>query len=181
MASISFESSNAWSQQQNNFENSVGFFSLKNDGDSALVRILHDNTASFDIQTTHDIKLGDGNKTRRVSCLRSNPSEPLDNCPLCKAGSATKTKIFIHMIQYTAEGPKAVIWERTLKYASDLANMIKEYGPLSDSLFKIVRSGAPGDMKTSYSIMYAPPTAYPPEQYPRMKHYLVTLRFVVHS
>ena len=166
MASISFENSGAWNQQTQS-ENSVNFFSLKNDGDTALVRILHDNTASFDIQTTHDVKVGDGGKTRRVSCLRSNPNEPLDSCPLCKQGLPTKTKIFIHMIQYTDQGPKAVIWERTLKYAQELAGMIKTYGPLSDCLFMVVRNGAAGDIHTTYNIMYAPPTQYPPEQYPK--------------
>ena len=41
-----------------------------------------------------------------------------------------------------------------------------EYGDLTKSIFKIKRNGARGDMKTTYSIMYAPPTVYTDDKYP---------------
>lgn len=168
MAQISFKECGTW--ESAGYENEVTLFSLKNDGDSALVRIMHDTTSSFDIQTVHDVKKADG-KTNRVSCLRSTPSEPLDNCPLCRSGNATKTRLFIHMLLYVDGTTKSVIWERSAtgrnNYAMKLAEMIKEYGPLSNCLFKIVRHGAAGSMETTYDILYAPPTTYPDDQYPR--------------
>ena len=161
---ISFENSSAWTSKFTG--NDVGFFSLKDDGDQTIVRFLIDSTADLDIHVVHDIQLGD--KYRKVECIRENPSDPLDNCPLCAAGMPSKARAFIHMIQYTPEGPKAVIWEKTLSWVSEsLIPLLKEYGPLSDHLFKVVRHGKARDLRTTYNILFAPPTSCPPEQYPK--------------
>ena len=61
MAKISYEEAQSSS---NNSNTGVGFFSLADDGDEAVVRILHDSTDSFDIVTIHDIQTGD--KRRKI-------------------------------------------------------------------------------------------------------------------
>ena len=43
--------------------------------------------------------------------------------------------------------------------------MLDEYGPLSDNIFKIKRSGAPNSRDTRYNIMYASPAVYRPDLY----------------
>ena len=168
MAKLSFENIQM-SQERNQDINQIGFFSLKNHGDEAVVRIMHDTVASLDLMSVHNIKLGE--KYRRVNCIR-NANEPLANCPMCAAGIKLEQKLYIHLVQYQQDEngnmqayPK--IWERSAAYASVLANLINEYGPLSDNVFKIKRNGAAGSRDTKYDIMYANPAVFTPERYPK--------------
>lgn len=167
MARINFDQINT--NNDNNTGFSVGFFNLKNDGDEAVVRIMHDDTSSFDLVTTHPIQIG--NKYRRVNCIR-DPREPMDNCPLCKSGAKVQQRFYIHLIQYVKDDngniiPQAKIWERSASYAVTIKNLIDEYGPLSDCIFKIRRNGEAGSMNTTYSILYGNPQVYRPEFYPK--------------
>ena len=168
MAKINFDQIST-NNDNNNSSFSVGFFNLKNDGDEAVVRIMHDNTASFDLVTTHPVQIG--NKYRRVNCIR-NPREPIDNCPMCKSGAKVQQRFYIHLIQYVKDDngnivPQPKIWERSASYAVTIKNLIDEYGPLSDCIFKIRRNGEAGSMNTTYSILYGNPQIYRPELYPK--------------
>lgn len=167
MAKISFDEAQASSSQN---QNGVGFFTLVDDGDEAIVRILHDSTDDFDIVVAHDVKVGE--RQRKVDCLRTM-RDPLDRCPFCSAGFKTTQRFFIHLLQYEKDPstgeivvlPK--IWERSVQYATTIKNLIQEYGPLSDCIFKIRRNGAKGDMHTTYSIMFGNPSIYKEEFYPK--------------
>ena len=170
MAKVSFDTAvSNMNSDSNNDRNSVSFFSLKNDGDEAIVRIMHDSVEDFDIVTLHPISI-DG-KYRSANCIRE-PRDSMDKCPLCKNGTKIQSKIFIHMIQYVANESgqieaKPVVWERSISYATKLKNDIDEYGPLSNCIFKIRRNGKAGDMSTTYELLYANPTVYRPELYPK--------------
>lgn len=168
MAQVSFDAVPAENQGGGNF-NSVEFFTLRNDGDEALVRILHDSTDSFNIFTVHD-NLSVNGKRRKVNCLRS-PKDPVEMCPLCASGNNIVNRIYINMLVYgkDANGQMTitpVVWERSFAYASRLKVLIDEYGPLSQSIFKIKRSGAAGSMETKYDILYCNPKIYPDNLYP---------------
>lgn len=148
----------------------IGIFSLKNDGDEAIVRIMHDNVNDFDILTTHPITLG--GKFRSINCIRE-PRDPMDNCPLCKNGTKVQSRIFIHMIQYVTNEQgqieaKPVVWERSISYATKLKNDIDEYGPLSNCIFKIRRNGKAGDMQTTYDMRLGNPSMYNEANYPKI-------------
>ena len=147
----------------------VGFFSLKNDKDFAVVRFMHDDTDSFDIVAGHRMTVND--KLRLVNCIRS-AHEPVDNCPLCRAGKNLEYRLYIHLIEYVRndEGkmvPVPRVWERSASYVNTLTNLMKEYGPLSDNIFKITRNGEKGSKSTTYDIMYGSPKVYTQEVYPR--------------
>jgi hypothetical protein len=149
----------------------VGFFTLKNDGDEAIVRIMHDTAQSFDIRTVHSANI-DG-RFRLVNCLRE-ANEPLESCPMCVAQSEVKNKIYVHLIKYTMDEEGKIVatpvfWERPVSYAYQLKDLINEYGPLSESLFKIKRSGEKGNLKTTYSTMYCSPMVYKNELYPKLE------------
>ena len=173
MAKISFDTySENVSVGFENIPSNVGYFNLKNDGDQAIVRFLHDSTDDFDIVTTHPIEV-DG-KYRRVNCLRT-PNDSMEKCPMCASGQKVQNRIYIHLIHYTKDEngnivPKAEIWERSMAYASTLKNMIDEYGPLSDCIFKVKRRGAKGQMDTKYDIMFGNPKVYPDEIYKKEKN-----------
>ena len=85
--------------QENNYSNGTGveFFTLLDDGDEALVRILHDSVEDFDIVALHDVTVQ--NRSRKVDCLRS-PRDPMEKCPFCNAGYKTIQRIYIHLLQY---------------------------------------------------------------------------------
>ena len=168
MAQVSFNQVNEMSNYSN--DNGFGFFTLKNNGDEAIVRIMHDTVESFDIVAVHNIEVN--GKYRKISCLRNDAREPMENCPLCANGSKLENRFFIHLIQYDKlqDGtivPSAKIWERSFSYAKRLASMLQEYGPLSDCVFKIKRNGEAKSMDTTYDIMFANPQVYRPELYPK--------------
>lgn len=163
MANISFNDMDF--SENNNFENSVGFFNLKEDGEEAVVRFVLDSVDDMEIYSVHTVK--DGGKFKKFNCLRS-PKEPTSKCPFCeKDAQVNKTdksfapsqKIYIKMLQYEPNGdgtytPHAKIWERSAYvYAPKLKNYIDTYGDLSNIVCKVVRNGRAGDMKTTYEIM----------------------------
>lgn len=174
MAQINF---NDFLATQNNNQNAakgegkgsgVGFFSLKNDKDFAIVRIMHDSTDDFDIVAGHRMTVND--KLRMVNCIRS-AHEPVENCPLCSAGKNLEYRLYIHLIEYVKndEGkiiPIPRVWERSASYVNTLTNLIQEYGPLSENIFKITRNGEKGSKSTTYDIMYGSPKVYSNELYP---------------
>ena len=134
----------------------VGFFSLKNDNDEAVVRIMHDSVNDFDIITTHEVK-EDGKYRGRVSCIRS-PREELSKCPICASGAPVAQRMYIHLIQYVTDEngnivPQPVVWERSISYANQIKSYIDNYGPLSDIICKIIRHGKPRDQNTRYEII----------------------------
>lgn len=146
----------------------VGFFFLKNDGDEALVRILVDSSADFNIVGVHQCTFN--GKQRNVNCIR-NSDEPTDNCPFCSAGVPIRYKIYIPIIEYVRGEDGRVqalarIWERPASFASTLNNNITEYGPLSDVILKIKRSGT--GTATTYNLLYAANENRNPDAYPKM-------------
>lgn len=138
----------------NNFQ--VKFFSLKNDNDEAIVRIMHDSVDDFEILTTHEIR-ENGAYKGKVNCLR-DPREDISKCPLCAANVPVQQRIYIHLIHYVRDEqgniiPQAEVWERSVLYATKIKSYIDNYGPMSDIICKIIRHGRAGDQKTSYEIV----------------------------
>lgn len=155
MAQVNFNDVDFNSNSGNNSYR-VGFFNLKNDGDEAVVRIMHDSVDTFEILTTHEIR-EDGKYRGRVNCLR-NPREDLSKCPLCAANVPLNQRIYIHLIHYVPDQngniiPQAEVWERSVQYATRIKSYIDNYGPMSDVICKIIRHGKPGDQQTTYEII----------------------------
>lgn len=147
----------------------VGFFALKNDGDKAVVRIMHDSPEDFDMLAIHRLPIEGQRFGRAVSCLRG-PKDPIDMCPACAAGEKVNLRLYIHLIEYVKDESGQVtavpkVWERSMSYAKTLADYISEYGPLSDMLFTIKRNGAKGSMETTYTVLPANEKIYPQEVY----------------
>jgi hypothetical protein len=155
-------------------EYKVDYFSLKDDGDEAIVRFPYTSAQEFNIVTVHVIKTTnkDGKEIfRRVSCLRE-AGDPVSKCPLCLAGDKVVDKFFIKLVEYVKDGngrvvPKARVWERPANFARKIKSLLDEYGDLTNHIFKIKRRGARGSMKTDYDAIYIPETSpiYKPEVY----------------
>lgn len=167
---ISYED---FSQQQTNsnnnnntFHNYLKYFSLKNDGDEAIVRFMTDSPDQFDILDVHNVK--NGQWEFMYNCIRDY-RDPIDRCPLCAAGMPMRRRFFIKLIQYTNEGGRilseAKIWQRSTNYVNIIKSIMDEYSPLSDYLFKIKRIGKAGDTNTTYNIIPCNPSVYSQEVY----------------
>ena len=157
------EASRESSSNSNQNRSSIGYFSLKNDKDTSIVRILIDSMDDVQIINLHRVPVG--GRMRAVSCLR-NPHDPIANCPFCSADKKLESKIYVPLIEYVKEDDGQVhaypkIWEKSARYSVRLANLINDYGPLSECLFKITRNGAPGDRATTYSENYCRPDIFP--------------------
>jgi len=156
---------------ENSNSNSIQYFSLKNDGDFAIVRIMHDSKDSIEIYPTHSITVN--GKFRKVACLRG-AKDSIESCPLCAANNARGTSVYIKMVTYTTDesgkiSATPVIWERTMNYARKIVTLLNDYGPLSDYVFKITRNGAAGSRDTTYDINLANPNVYTSSAYPKVE------------
>lgn len=81
------------------------YFSLKDDGDSAIVRFNISKIEDINVTIKHMVKVG--GKTRNIECLRM-PNEPEDKCPLCASGNKSNTRIYVKLLVYENDGNKVV-------------------------------------------------------------------------
>ena len=132
-----------------------GFFSLKNDKDTAKVRFMYDSIGDVEGYAVHQIEV-DGKK-KYVDCKREY-NEPIDKCPLCKDGRFQQVKLFIPL--YDVESGQVKIWERGKKFfKSQIEPLFSRYAvdePLCSHVFEIQRNGRAGDQSTTYSIFDMP-------------------------
>lgn len=164
MARMSFEDYAATVARPSSNGPRISYFSLRNDGDSAIVRFNIHGLSDIAVDSVHRVKTGDG-KTRVVSCLRSTPHDPIDACPFCANGEPVAYRLFIPLVEYRQDDKGGVelnpaVWEQGIKTRNSIKGLIEEYGDLTDSLFKITRHGAAGSKETSYSILPANPNVY---------------------
>ena len=147
----------------------VGFFSLKNDKDQAIVRILVDSISDIKITAIH--RLSVNGRNRAINCMR-DPIDPVEACPYCNAEKRLEYKVYIPMLEYTKDDQgkivvSAKIWERPAQFATRLSNLISDYGPLSDNIFRVIRNGEAYSQSTTYDVQYCLPSVYKPELYPK--------------
>ena len=149
MAKVNYnELSNAPRNTQNDGNNyPVKFFNLKN-GEDAIVRILVDSPEDFDIRTVHSVKMDGWQYGRNVNCIMENGDSR--TCPLCSKGEKLIQKLYIKLLRYTTTPDGKIeitpmVWERNrfdkTFGTQPLANHITSYGPLSDIICRISRSG----------------------------------------
>ena len=124
-----------------------GFFRLKNDLDTAKVRILYNGADSVHPQSVHECEV-DGKK-RWVDCLRGY-GDPVDACPFCKAGRYVNIKYFIPLFNIDANTTQ--IWERGKDFGSKLSSICSRYPDTYSHVFTIERHGKAGYQQTSYEI-----------------------------
>lgn len=126
-------------------QNTGSFFTLKDDGDTANVRFMYRTIDDLQGYVVHQVDIGD--KKRYVNCLRSY-NEPIDNCPLCKAGYRQMPKLFLKV--FNEDAGEAQIWERGKTYFQRMAGLASHFNPLCNEVIEVVRHGKKGDMQTTY-------------------------------
>lgn len=126
---------------------SGGFFSLKNDKDTARVRFLYNSIDDVEGVACHEVELN--GKKRYVNCLREY-NQPLSECPFCAAGKFQAAKLFVPL--YDIAEDKVKIWERGKKFFAKLSSICSRYPNLASHTFEIERNGKTGETTTTYEI-----------------------------
>lgn len=149
MARVSIANSGKFSSGSNN-----DFFTLADDGDSAVVTLLYDDPDGADIDyfVVHEAEI-DGRR-RYVNCNAvSEDGEHIipENCPLCQEGYNRIEKLFLQM--YNHDTGKVETWDRGRSYVQKIVTFINKYGALVQQPFEIIRSGKKGDQRTTYEFL----------------------------
>lgn len=174
MAQMSYEEFTKSNSKNTTNQRRVGeyegptYFSLKEDGDTAIVRFNISDINNLSVHSQHTVELPN-KRFRKVECLRGN-NEPDDVCPLCRAGKKPQYRIYLEMLVYEVVDnkivAKPVVWEQSVKFRDTLKSYAYDYGgDLRTILFKLTRIGARGDLKTSYTLIPTNPQMYRDEDY----------------
>lgn len=136
--------------------NKTGWFQLKDDGDTATVRLLHKGIVGteagtgepqydFPIYEVHKLDVEGSGKQRTVLCKG-------ESCELCRAGNKPSLRMFLQMVNLDEQDKdkQVQLWERGLTDIKQMLGLTGEYGDLTQRDIKIKRSGAKGSMKTTY-------------------------------
>lgn len=142
----------------------TGWFQLKDDGDSAVVRLLHKGEVGVDPQTgepdydfpifeVHKLDVDGSGRDRTVLCKG-------EGCELCKSGNKPSLRMFLQMVNLDEKDKdkQVQLWERGLTDIKQMIGLTSEYGDLTKRNIKIVRSGAKGSLKTTYQYFSKDPT-----------------------
>jgi len=121
----------------------AGFFSLVNDKDTAVMRILVGESlvAEEDWFVVHEIQVD--SKKRYVQCTEE------EDCEGCLKNKP-QIKLFLQL-----EDPKTseiTVWERGRTFIPKINDKITSNGPLYNRLYEIERNGIPNDPKTFYEL-----------------------------
>ena len=143
------------------------FFSLKNDGDKAVVRFLYEGEDDLDWAIVHQVEIG--GKKRYVKCLET------DDCPLCLAGYKRQLKVFLQLV---CDG-KVMTWERGRKFVPVIVGQTAKYSPRYSRAFELVRSGKPNDPSTSYQLYPLDPDGVKLEDLPAKQELIAENGFVL--
>lgn len=134
----------------------TSFLSLQNDKDSAVVRFAYNTLSDILTDSVHDAKNNEG-KFRQIDCLRHSKDEPESLCPLCASGSPIRKSIFLNV--RNEETGEMQIWQRSESYfIKNLKTVLEEVSqggrvPICSVPIKIIRNGAKGDTKTTYTLI----------------------------
>lgn len=136
--------------------NKTGWFQLKDDGDTATVRLLHKGQVGteegtgepkydFPIYEVHKLDVDGSGRDRTVLCKG-------EGCELCKTGNKPSLRMFLQMINLDEQDKdkQLQLWERGLTDIKQMLGLTGEYGDLTQRDIKIKRCGAKGNMKTTY-------------------------------
>lgn len=133
----------------------TGWFQLKDDGDTATVRLLHKGEVGteengepkydFDILEVHKMDIDGSGKDRTILCKG-------EGCEVCKSGNKPSLRMFLQLVNRDEKDvdKQLQLWERGLTDIKAFLGLSGEYGDLTKRDIKIKRSGAKGSLKTTY-------------------------------
>lgn len=128
---------------------SSGFFTLKNDGDSAKVKFMYNTTADIETYAVHEVEVN--GFTRHVDCLKDGEGNGV--CPFCEKGVKLTARTFFKL--YNAEKDAVEVWDCGIKRAPMIESIIKGRSEkIVNDCYEIIRHGKPKATDTSYEVQW---------------------------
>lgn len=124
----------------------IGWFSLKDDGDEKIVRILAEGITD---EGKVDLPIYELHKVETLGRFGRNVLCKGEECSLCRTGHRKQLRMLLPLY---VEGDESEIqiWDRGIVDIKKLLSMHQEYGKLNKRDFKIKRNGARGSTNTTY-------------------------------
>lgn len=148
-------------------EGKINFLKLQDDGWYAKVRFMYGPNEAIEGMTVHNVAEYVGSKLPKyVPCLRG-VGQPLDTCPLCKAGNKTVAQFFIPVyvisivsnlrgVQQEEPVGQVMLFQKGTTFGGALKSVVRQAQnnnkPIVSCVFNLVRNGKNGDQKTTYSV-----------------------------
>lgn len=139
------------------------FFTLADDGDTAIVRFLYSSFEELDWFVVHETEIG--GKKRWVECTE----EP--DCPLCAQSGRPQLKLFLQLVQKGKEDT-VMTWERGQRFIPQIQELFQNHGDLTQQIFEIERKGKKGDANTKYIIHHIAESKVDMESLPERQVFL---------
>lgn len=121
-------------------------FTLQDDGDSEVIRILCDSWGEVPVYLAHSVRYQ--GLYKYWDCGRSTTKSPESDCPMCMHEGASKRKYFIPIYNYT-QG-RFQYWFRGPAFLRTFTKLADELYPLSDVILEVERVGTRGSSDTRY-------------------------------
>lgn len=159
MAVFNFDQADNYVQQD---RTGINFFKLQDHGWQAKVRFMYGPGEIFQGYSVHNVGT---DRNKYVPCLKE-PGQPLDVCPLCKAGMPVVVQFFIPlyvisiskcingMLQAEEPVEQVMIFQRGKQFGGSLSSALRQCKgtPLVSNIFNIVRNGKAGSTDTTYMV-----------------------------
>lgn len=146
--------------KENEFTGSKDYFTLENDGDSAIVVFLHgddkEKPLNLDFAAVYPVTLpirGDTRTIRKYVLVKDRQTDPL-----AKHGYRPVVRALFQLVEVEEKNGEITysdikIWDRGQQHIREITSIIEELGPLCNIPIKIRRDGKKGDRNTKYHIL----------------------------
>lgn len=146
----------------------INFLKLQDNGWYAKVRFMYGPGEFFRGETVHNVAPQGSKMPKYVSCIREE-GQPVESCPLCKAGIKITPQFFIPVyvqsivsvingMEQEQQVGQVMVFQRGTTFTSGIQSVIRQTSttgkPIVSSLFRLVRNGGANDNKTTYTVEY---------------------------
>lgn len=123
----------------------INYFSLRDDKETARIRLLYKGAEDIEGYTVHRVKVGDYELP--VNCLLEK-DRPIDDCPFCREKYAKQARVYVPVFDESANEFK--FWDRPNSFYGQLSGLCSRYPNIVSQVFEVERSGERGSNRPSY-------------------------------
>ena len=124
----------------------IDYLSLKEDKETAKIRLLYNSVDDIEGIVVHRVKVGEWELP--VNCLLEEGA-PIDDCPFCRENYPKQARIYIPVFD---EGDyKFKFWDRPNSFYSQLSGQVARTPNTVSQVFEIERSGKRGSNRPGYA------------------------------
>jgi hypothetical protein len=123
----------------------INYFSLREDKETARIRLLYEGADDIEGYSVHRVKVGDWELP--VNCLLEKDS-PIDDCPFCRERYMKQARVYVPV--YDEDAQEFKFWDRPNSFYGQLTGLCARYPNIVSQVFEVERSGEKGSNRPSY-------------------------------